>query len=958
MLESMRASATFAARAILIGFIAPTAALAQEQPLHALIDARMAPQAGLAPATCSDTEFLRRVSLDLTGMPPTADDARAFIADTAPDKRTKLIDRLFATPHYARHLANAFDTMLMERRGNTFVSADEWKAWLVKCFRENKPWNAMAREILLASGADPANRPAAHFALDRASDPNVLTRDVGRIFFGRDMQCAQCHDHPLVDDYLQSDYQGLLACLAPSYALASTVNGAAATVQAEKSGTDINFKSVFVGEARRTGPRVPDCVMIDEPFLLPGDDYEATPKITNVGPVPKFSRRAKLAELATNGSNEAFNRNIANRLWAHMFGRGLVYPADMQQPNNPATNPELLNELAARLAAMNFDVRAFLHEIALSSTYQRSFDVPVGIVSLSDQANVEIAKIQAQHDALEQASNASSDAYTKASETWQEAEKKVLPVAAELDTARAKVTEAKTNHDAAVKAIADATAALKAKQALAAPVGVAAAAAQAAAKTIPEDKLLADTSQKITAKATQFATEIAALTKAVDEKTAAEKPLAAALAAARAAAEAANTKVAPLVAAMRQAEEPMLQAPRKASHDLESLAATDRKLETAKRIAKLPEVNNVVVAANKAVTEKQTAFAATQKLVAEIAPSVAGEEQNVKTTSDAMAAATKARDAARAEHEKRAEAAKLLAAAFTSVEAARQKLQDDPIIADAAAKLKARADLASNQIGQSQKNFDAAANAYNAADKAFIAAQEKLAAALAERARREQALELAKNGLSAAQADAAAKQSEFDKVVRDVTDRWTADFTLAALKPLTPEQLCWTVFRVTGVYDRYWQTEVAELDKAKPMTEEQKKDPAQVAARDVELEQRTYDKLKGNIPIFVGFYGAAAGQPQGDFFATADQALFTANAAAINGWVAPASGNVTERVIKQEDPKAAAEELYLAVLTRLPNETEAAEVAAHLANRKDNKTAAAQELVWALINSAEFRFNH
>ena len=85
----------------------------------------------------------------------------------------------------------------------------------MKCVRENKPWNVLAREILQADGDDPAQRPAARFALDRGSDPNVLTRDIGRIFFGRDMQCAQCHDHPLVDDYLQSDYHGLLAFVAP-----------------------------------------------------------------------------------------------------------------------------------------------------------------------------------------------------------------------------------------------------------------------------------------------------------------------------------------------------------------------------------------------------------------------------------------------------------------------------------------------------------------------------------------------------------------------------------------------------------------------------------------------------------------------------------------------------------------------------------------------------------------------
>lgn len=954
----MSAPAKLARRAILISLIAHATALAEELPLHALIDGRLAPLAGAAPALCSDAEFLRRVSLDLNGVPPTADEARAFIADTGPDKRVTLVDRLFASPHYARQMANAFDLMLMERRANTHVSADDWKAWLVKCFRENKPWNVMAREIIEANGADPATRPAARFALDRASDPNVLTRDVGRIFFGRDMQCAQCHDHPLVDDYLQSDYHGLLAFLSPGYALASTVNGAAATVQAERPGGDDTFQSVFVGTPRRTGARAPDCVMIEEPFLLPGDDYVDKPSAPNIGPVPKISRRTKLAEQATNGANEAFNRNITNRLWAHMFGRGLVYPVDMQHPDNPAIDPELLDQLAARFAAMNFDMRAFLREIALSNTYQRSFDIPLGIVSMGDQANAEIAKLEAARAALEQTSKASGDAYSKASDNWQTAEAAMLPVAAELDTAKAKVTETKNSHDAAVKAIADATTALQAKQTLAAPIQAAAAATQAAAKAVPEDAQLAEISQKIAAKTDQFAAEIATLTKTAEEKTAAARPLAEALATARATAEAANAKVAPLVTAMRQAEEPMLRARRQASHELEALAANERRLEIAKRIVKLPEVNNVLVAANKTTAERQAECAEAEKLAAEIAPILADQEQKTKAAGDAVAAAAAARDTAHAEHDKRSQTAQHLVAAFTAAEAARQKLPDDAILVAAATKLMERSNLASTQIGESKSKFDAASAAYTTADQAFSAAQEKLAAALAERVRREQALEVAKNGLAAAQAEAAAKQAVFDKLIAEITERWTADFTLATLKPLTPEQLCWTVFRVTGVYDNYWRNEVAELDKVTPMTEEQQKDPAQVAVRDAEIEQKTYDKLKGNIGTFVTFYGAAAGQPQGEFFSTADQALFAANGGSINSWVVPSGDNVSARVIKQEDPKVAAEELYLAVLTRFPDPAEIAEVATHLANRKENKPAAAQELVWALLNSAEFRFNH
>ena len=303
---------------IFIGAVSQAAvALAEGESLHSQIDKLLVPVSGIEPAAASDAEFLRRVSLDLIGMPPTADEARAFIKDAAADKRAKLIDQLFASTHFVRRFAEALDLMLMERRPNTNVPADEWQAWLVKSVRENKPWNKMAKEILLADGADPATRAPARFALDRGSDPNMLTRDIGRVFFGRDMQCAQCHDHPLVSDYLQSDYQGLFAFLQPTYTITRKEGEKQTVLQAEHAGASVAFQSVFLHVPRRTAARVPDSTMIDEPFYLPGEEYQVAPG-DNVKSIPKFSYREKLAELATNGSNEAFNRNIANRLWAHV----------------------------------------------------------------------------------------------------------------------------------------------------------------------------------------------------------------------------------------------------------------------------------------------------------------------------------------------------------------------------------------------------------------------------------------------------------------------------------------------------------------------------------------------------------------------------------------------------------------------------------------------------------------
>jgi hypothetical protein len=641
-----------------------------------------------------------------------------------------------------------------------------------------------------------------------------------------------------------------------------------------------------------------------------------------------------------------------------MFGRGLVHPPDLHHPGNPPADAELLQLLAERFAAMNFDMRAFLREIALTGAYQRSFDLPADPVCLERQVTAAVAQLQQQRAALEQAATTSSDAYTTAAQTWEEAEAAMIPVAAELDAARNQYAEAKKKVDEAAKAAADATAQLDAKKKVAGPVRLAAAAAAQAAKAIPDDAVLSEAAQKLGARSEQLAAETAALAKAAEEKSAAVKAPTDALTSVKPTVEAAVTKVTPMMTTLKDSEKTMRAARSKAAADAERLAATERRLGTAERVQKLPELNQAVVAAKEHAADCESELASAQKQLEEFAPVVAQHEAAAKAAADTQKSAADALSAAQTEHAKQLEAAQAIAAALTSAETARQKLPDDAVMAEVVTKLSERTNLAQTETNEAQRRVVTCTAAHQTADAAFVAGQESLAAALAERVRRENAVAATNEALTAAQKSAAAKQSEFETAIAELADHWTKDFTVASLKPLTPEQLCWTVFRVTGVYERYWQTEVAELDKAKPLTDEQKKDAAQVAARQVELEQRTFDKLKDNIATFVSLYGAAAGQPQGDFFSTADQALFAANGGSINSWVAPAADNVTERIIKQEDLRAAAEELYLAVLTRQPSEDEAAQVAAYLSSRGSEKAAAAQELVWGLLNSAEFRFNH
>lgn len=349
------------------------------EPLHRRIDqaieAKLGGAEGAAPAT--DAEFLRRVSLDLAGMIPTAAEARAFLDDPSPYKRARLVDNLLASPAYPRRMEEVFDVMLMERRADAHVPAAQWRAYLRRAFAANVPYNRLAAEILAADGTEPSTRGAAKFLLDRQAEPNQLTRDIGRMFLGRDMQCAQCHDHPLVDDYKQAHYYGLFAFLNRTSVFATEPGG---PVLAEKGEGDVTFTSVFKKKVtHRTGPRLLDGPPVDEPSFTKGAEYLLAPRADNaVRPIPRFSRRGELAPRLTAGSVPEFDRNIANRLWALLMGRGLVDPVDMHHSDNPPSHPELLDLIAVEFARSGYDVKGFLRELALSRTYQRSSEPPPG----------------------------------------------------------------------------------------------------------------------------------------------------------------------------------------------------------------------------------------------------------------------------------------------------------------------------------------------------------------------------------------------------------------------------------------------------------------------------------------------------------------------------------------------------------------------------------------------------
>ncbi len=355
---------------------------AGDVPLHDRIDQTLAvgkPNfAKQASGPASDAEFLRRVYLDLTGTIPTAPEARAFLKDPSPNKRAAAIDRLLAGPEFARHMAVVFDVMLMERRPDKHVPRAPWQEYLRSSFADNKPWDQLVREVLSADGVDPKQRPPAKFYLDRDGDTNTLVRDVSRLFLGMNFQCAQCHDHPRVEEYKQDYYYGLYAFLNRSFVFVDPASKIG--VLAEKGEGEVTYQSVFdpAKVTKSAAPHVLDFAAIKEPAVEKGKEYLVAPA-PNVRPVPKFSRRSLLAAQVTAPDNVAFKRNAANRFWALLIGRGLIHPLDMDHPLNPPSDPALLNLLADDIAARKYDVRGFLKEVALSQTYQRSSELPSGL---------------------------------------------------------------------------------------------------------------------------------------------------------------------------------------------------------------------------------------------------------------------------------------------------------------------------------------------------------------------------------------------------------------------------------------------------------------------------------------------------------------------------------------------------------------------------------------------------
>jgi len=293
---------------------------------------------------CTDEVFLRRATIDITGLLPTPAEYERFLADAAPNKREKLIDDLLGRKEFSELWVLKWAELLqIHSDANIGVSPKAvalYFTWLQEKIAGNVPVNVWVKELLAASGGTFKSPATNYYQIER--DPLKVTENVAQVFLGMRVQCAQCHNHPF-DRWTMDDYYGLAAFFAQI---------------GRKQADDPRELVVFNAGGGETRHPVGGRVM--KPKFLGGAEPDCTGK----------DRRQVLADWLASPDNPYFAQNLANIVWAHFFGTGIIHEPDDVRVSNPASNPELLAELGRRFAAYDFDFKKLVKDICLSRTYQ------------------------------------------------------------------------------------------------------------------------------------------------------------------------------------------------------------------------------------------------------------------------------------------------------------------------------------------------------------------------------------------------------------------------------------------------------------------------------------------------------------------------------------------------------------------------------------------------------------
>ncbi len=304
-----------------------------------------------------DHVFLRRAYVDIIGRVPATSEARAFLQDESPARRSRLVDQLLESPEYADHWANKWADLLRPNPYRAGIKSTlSFDNWIRQAFRENKPYDQFVTELLTARGSTFRNGAVVLFR-DRRT-PDELTTIVSQLFLGVRLECAKCHQHPN-EAWGQSHFYGLAAYF-------DRLGRKGRGVSPPISGSE---EYLYVGKRRA----------VTHP--LTGEEMAPTPLF---GAAPEIGEnddpRESLAAWITSDDNPFFRQVIANRIWKDMMSRGLVEPVDDLRASNPPTNPELLEALAVDLRDHDYDLKHLIRRIANSYVY--------GLSSLPSDTNV------------------------------------------------------------------------------------------------------------------------------------------------------------------------------------------------------------------------------------------------------------------------------------------------------------------------------------------------------------------------------------------------------------------------------------------------------------------------------------------------------------------------------------------------------------------------------------------
>jgi hypothetical protein len=303
---------------------------------------------------CTDEQFIRRLSLDLIGTLPTPAQVTAFAADTDPKKRDKLVDTMLDSSEYSYFFANKWaDILRVKRRSQpdrakgTFA----FHAWIRNAVASDMPYDQFARDILAANG-DEINHPPTVWYKELAS-PEQFVDDTAQVFLGLRLACAQCHHHPY-EKWSQDDYWGIAAFF-------GRVGRKNIPVPGEFQQQPVTRLAIF---NRSSGNVINK--RTSQPAIMKALDSEPMTATSDEDP------RQKLVDWLVDAKNPFFAKAVANRYWAHFFGRGIVDPLDDMRVTNPPSNPELLDALAKDLVDNKYSLKHLIRTICMSRTYQLS----------------------------------------------------------------------------------------------------------------------------------------------------------------------------------------------------------------------------------------------------------------------------------------------------------------------------------------------------------------------------------------------------------------------------------------------------------------------------------------------------------------------------------------------------------------------------------------------------------